>query len=128
MDSPLDQAAHCPVCETLPEASQVEILGQIRVSLTCPKGHPYTFLGDTLFKAVQNWNLYIALMIQADTRKMMKQASRNLNKSYCRHCQSFTKSITNFEKVESKDGHLGYIVTHHQCAECRLTKSQKEAA
>lgn len=128
MDNPLDQAAHCPICESLPVASLAEILGKRRVILSCPKGHPYTFAGDTLLKAVSNWNLYIALMIQDDTRDMLKGATRNLNMSYCRSCKDFTKSITHFNKTYAERSSLGYSVVIHQCADCNLTKSEKEAA
>lgn len=124
----LSQAAHCPVCEKLPLKSIEEVLDKPLVFLRCPQGHPYVICGDTLLQAINNWNEYIALRIQADSRKMMKAVAKNLNTSYCRHCEKFTPSITHFDKQQPTHNSVGCSIVFHKCAFCLLTKKQQEAA
>lgn len=124
----LNDAARCPVCEAHPSANQEDVLGHYSLTLRCPNGHPYVASGSTITMAIANWDEYIAFQIMDDTSRMFGDVARNVNMSYCRHCRRFTKSDTRFSKVEPNSSHLGYSITQHQCLECHLIKSQKEAA
>lgn len=128
MDDLLQQAAHCPVCDSLPFPSVETVLDKKVVFLRCPKVHPYVICGDTLMQAINNWNQYISMRIRADTHEMLRNVAKNVNSSYCRHCQHFTKSLTQFEKVETGKPDMGYSVVKQECSTCHLIKSQQDAA
>lgn len=128
MSSPLlDQADPCPVCDCLPQDTLEPGYEAMRVFLRCPNGHPYVSNGENLLQAVNHWNRYIQLQIQGDTSRMMSLHSV-LNASFCRVCQQFTPSITQFEKVGPDLSHLGYSVVKQECVACHLIKSVREAA
>lgn len=127
MQSVIDQAARCPVCEKVPVCSnETGLLGAL-VFFRCPQGHPYVACGDNLMAALANWNQYIMLRIEADTNQMIQKVKRGTNASYCRSCESFTPSRTTFEKHEDK-GFVGYSVVIHECTSCKLPKLAKEVA
>lgn len=128
MNDLLDQAAHCPVCDSLPFPSVETVLDKKVVFLRCPKMHPYVICGDTLMQAINNWDHYIALRIQQDTQEMLRNVSKNVNSSYCGNCGKFTKSITTFEKVSTGSPNMGYSIVKHECSTCHLIKQEKEAA
>lgn len=133
MDDLLQQAAHCPVCDSLPfpslEAVSTEsFLSKKVVFLRCPKMHPYVICGDTLMQAINNWDHYIALRIQQDTQEMLRNVAKNVNSSYCQNCRKFTKAITTFEKVLTGPERQGYSMVKHECSGCHLIKQEKQAA
>lgn len=124
----MDHAAHCPVCERQPVRTDEMGFKAMLVFLRCPLGHPYVCCGDTLIGAIDNWNHYIELRIQADTAKMIAGISWKMENSYCRACEAYTKSIMHFKTINTSGMNSGYHVVTQECARCKLIKSEKEAA
>jgi len=129
MDNLLHEAAHCPVCDREPVASNEQGFDSMLVFLRCPGGHPYVACGDDLFWAVRHWDEYIALRVQADTKNMVRTIAKNVNSSWCRSCQRYTKSTTTVAKVQGRyENNYSCAVATHQCADCHLIKQEKECA
>jgi len=124
----LQEAARCPICGKTPVLTVEEGFNTHLDVLRCPQQHAYAACGATLVQAVSHWNEYIALLIQADTQKMISQALKNSTSSYCRACQRYTVSLTSFDKNPGTKTQSGYSVIKQECKECHLIKSRTEAA